>query len=79
MIQSDGCHDYLRAGEVAELLHVSPKTVGRWARDGKLSHVATLGGHRRYARRDIERLAASLLVPSPARLSLLVTPRADRT
>jgi excisionase family DNA binding protein len=66
MTRSGDGHDYLRAGEVADLLHVSPKTVGRWAREGRLSHVATLGGHRRYARMDIERLAASLLVAPPA-------------
>ena len=57
--------EFLRAGEAADLLHVSPKTVGRWAREGRLGHVATLGGHRRYARMDIERLAASLLVAPP--------------
>jgi excisionase family DNA binding protein len=53
---------YLRAAQAAELLHVSPKTISRWARDGKLGHVVTLGGHRRYLREDIERLAGQLLV-----------------
>jgi predicted DNA-binding transcriptional regulator AlpA len=28
---------YLRTSEVAELLHVSPKTVSRWAKEGKLN------------------------------------------
>jgi excisionase family DNA binding protein len=65
MTPSDGGHDFLRAGQAADLLHVSPKTVGRWAREGRLGHVATLGGHRRFARMDIERLAASLLVAPP--------------
>jgi hypothetical protein len=27
---------YLRAAEVADILHVSPKTVSRWAKEGKL-------------------------------------------
>ena len=62
MTPSGGGHDFLRAGEAADLLHVSAKTVGRWAREGRLGHVATLGGHRRFDRADIERLAASLLV-----------------
>src|SRR5215213_3336511 len=36
---------------------VSPKTVTRWAKEGKLPSRRTLGGHRRYARADIETLA----------------------
>jgi hypothetical protein len=27
---------YLRAAEVADILHVSPKTVSRWTKEGKL-------------------------------------------
>ena len=27
---------YLRTAEVADILHVSPKTVSRWAKQGKL-------------------------------------------
>ena len=38
---------YLRTGEVAEILSVSPKTVSRWAKEGKLPFLKTLGGHRR--------------------------------
>ena len=39
---------YLRAAEVADILYVSPKTVSRWAKEGKLPFMKTLGGHRRY-------------------------------
>ena len=39
---------YLLPAEVAELLSVSPKTVSRWAKEGKLPFMRTLGGHRRY-------------------------------
>ena len=39
---------YLRTAQVAELLQVSPKTVSRWAQEGMLPYVRTLGGHRRY-------------------------------
>ena len=39
---------YLRTAQVAELLHVSPKTVSRWAQEGRLPYLRTLGGHRRY-------------------------------
>jgi excisionase family DNA binding protein len=53
---------YLRAAEAAALLRVSPKTISRWAREGKLGHVVTLGGHRRFRRADIEALADRLVV-----------------
>ena len=51
---------YLRTYEVAALLHVSPKTVTRWAKEGKLPHSRTLGGHRRYPEDKIRALASSL-------------------
>src|SRR5215207_2941058 len=51
---------YLLPSEVAEVLQVSPKTVTRWAKEGKLASRRTLGGHRRYARADIESLAERL-------------------
>jgi len=54
---------YLRPGEVAEIFHVGPKTVNRWAKDGKLAHLRTLGGHRRFEERYIRELAASLVGP----------------
>ena len=57
---------YLLPSEVAEVLQVSPKTVTRWAKEGKLSSRRTLGGHRRYARADIESLAERLQEQIPA-------------
>jgi excisionase family DNA binding protein len=57
---ANGRKAYLRAAEAAALLHVSPKTISRWAREGKLGHVVTLGGHRRFSREDIEALAGRL-------------------
>jgi excisionase family DNA binding protein len=47
---------YLRAAEVAELLSVSPKTVSRWAKEGRLPFMKTLGGHRRYPAAEIRKL-----------------------
>jgi excisionase family DNA binding protein len=52
---------YLKTAEVAELLHVSPKTVTRWAKDGKLPHSRTLGGHRRFPGEAITKLAEELI------------------
>ena len=35
---------YLHTAEVADILHVSPKTVSRWAKEDKLPFLKTLGG-----------------------------------
>jgi len=51
---------YLRTAEVADILHVSPKTVSRWAKEGKLPFLKTLGGHRRYPEAKIRELANDL-------------------
>jgi excisionase family DNA binding protein len=51
---------YLRTSEVAHLLHVSPKTVSRWAKEGRLPHLSTLGGHRRFPASEIERMIEEL-------------------
>ena len=51
---------YLRTAEVANLLQVSPKTVSRWAKEGKLPFLKTLGGHRRYPEVEIRDLAEEL-------------------
>jgi excisionase family DNA binding protein len=53
---------YLRTSEVAGLLHVSPKTVSRWAQQGKLPFLRTLGGHRRYPDTEIQALLEELRV-----------------
>lgn len=42
--------------EVARLFGVDAKTVTRWAKDGKLPCIRTLGGHRRYRETDVQRL-----------------------
>ena len=45
--------------EVARIFRVDAKTVTRWAQEGKLPFIRTLGGHRRYPRDDIMRLLDS--------------------
>jgi excisionase family DNA binding protein len=45
---------------VAELLSVSPKTVSRWAKQGKLPFMKTLGGHRRYPEAEIRQVVDEL-------------------
>ena len=56
---------YLLPAEVADLLWVSPKTVSRWAKEGKLPFMKTLGGHRRYPEAQIRELV-NLLRQEPA-------------
>jgi excisionase family DNA binding protein len=51
---------YLRTAQVADLLSVSPKTVSRWAKEGKLPFLKTLGGHRRYPEAEIRDLLEEL-------------------
>ena len=44
----------LTPSEVAALFRVDPKTVTRWAQQGKLHSIRTLGGHRRYSEAEIQ-------------------------
>ena len=58
---------YLTPQEAAELLMVSPVTVRQWAHKGLLDSSSTPGGHRRFARSEIERFArehGTVLQPS---------------
>jgi excisionase family DNA binding protein len=54
---------YLRAGEAAELLYVTSRTVWRWAELGLLPYTRTLHGHRRYKRADVLALRDRLNPP----------------
>jgi excisionase family DNA binding protein len=51
---------YLTRSDVARLLGVSPNTVTRWAREGRLPCQVTLGGHHRFDLSVIEALRDSL-------------------
>ena len=53
---------YMRTAEAAKILHVSAKTVSRWAKEGKIPHVVTLGGHRRFPASAVLDLARRLEV-----------------
>jgi excisionase family DNA binding protein len=52
--------EYLTRADVARLLGVSPNTVSRWAREGRLACQMTLGGHRRFERNLIEQLRSRM-------------------
>lgn len=57
MDKKPNADDLMTPSEVAAVFHVDPKTVTRWAKAGRLASSRTLGGHRRFRREDIERLA----------------------
>jgi DNA-binding transcriptional MerR regulator len=58
--------EYIGPSEVADILQVTPKTVTHWEKEGKfrqanVSVSKTLGGgHRRFRKADIKRLAREL-------------------
>ncbi len=43
----------LTLSEVAKRWNVNPKTVQRWARNGRINSIRTLGGHRRFRLADV--------------------------
>ena len=51
---------FLTRSEVSRLLGVSPNTVTRWAREGRLPCLVTLGGHHRFDRELVDQLRKSL-------------------
>ncbi len=55
-----GATRLLNRSEVSRLLGVSPNTVTRWAREGRLPSQVTLGGHHRFDRELVEQLRRSL-------------------
>jgi len=48
--------DLLTTAQVAKLAGVTPRTVRNWAEAGKLTVERTSGGHRRFSRREVEKL-----------------------
>lgn len=52
--------EFLTPKEVAVLFHVNSKTVGRWARTGKIRFTTTIGGHRRYRSAEVHALLRAL-------------------
>lgn len=52
--------EFLTRSDVSKLLGVSPNTVTRWAREGRLPCQVTLGGHHRFDRELVEQLRKSL-------------------
>jgi excisionase family DNA binding protein len=51
--------EWLSLGPASRLLGVDPDTLRRWADDGRVEAYTTPGGHRRFERTALERLATS--------------------
>jgi excisionase family DNA binding protein len=49
---------FLRPGEVAAIFGVQPRTVVRWAQDGRLPSIRTPGGHTRFHADAVRALVA---------------------
>ena len=56
---------FLSRSGVARLLGVSPNTVTRWAREGRLPSQLTLGGHHRFEQTVIENLRTEMRRAGP--------------
>jgi excisionase family DNA binding protein len=50
----DGMDDFVSTREVARIAGVGPSAVKRWADSGRLRCARTAGGHRRFARAEVE-------------------------
>lgn len=48
----------LNTEEVAAIFGVGEKTVRKWAKEGRLTHIRTLGGNYRFKSEEVEALRA---------------------
>lgn len=64
---SESRPEWLRIGEAARILGVSPDTVRRMGERGLLTMMSVPGSNTRYARADVERVAQEALRPAGAR------------
>ncbi|HUI49631.1 MAG TPA: helix-turn-helix domain-containing protein [Acidimicrobiia bacterium] len=55
----------LTPAEAARRLGVTPNTVTRWSRAGRLAAIQTIGGHRRFRRAEIERVLRAGAATAP--------------
>lgn len=71
--------DWLTLSQASALLGVHPATVRQWSDEGKLGTFRTPGGHRRFARGDIDRLLHMQPVRGHGLTTYLVNEAVERT
>lgn len=60
---------YFSTFDVAKMCHVSPSSVIRWIREGRLHASTTVGGHNRICGEDVVSLLETLRLPIPNELT----------
>lgn len=68
---------YLTPGQAARILGISPKTVNRWANEGRIPCAMTLGGHRRFRADVIRAVAVSMGMEAVAAVPAPGAPETD--
>ncbi len=71
--------EWFTLSEASKLLGVHPATIRQWSDEGKLPTFRTPGGHRRFARSDIDRLLHMSPVRGAGLASYLVDETVERT
>jgi excisionase family DNA binding protein len=71
-LHSGAPSDWLSLGPASRMLGVDPDTLRRWADEGRIRVFTTPGGHRRFSRTDVDRIATVRNVP-PRKLAALGT------
>jgi excisionase family DNA binding protein len=61
--------DFIGTFEAAKLCRVSPGTVTRWIKEGRLNSAVTAGGHHRIGTSDFIKFMESLRMPVPRELA----------
>ena len=62
--------ELLTPAEAARKLGVTPNTVTRWSRAGKISAIQTMGGHRRFRRSEVERVLGEANIVADAAVAV---------
>lgn len=55
--RTTGATEWMTPEEASRVLGVTRQTLTRWARTGRITAMRTLGGHHRYSRAEIDRVA----------------------
>ncbi|WP_408638953.1 helix-turn-helix domain-containing protein [Nocardiopsis suaedae] len=80
MVLPETDHPLMTTTEVAAIFRVDPKTVARWAGEGRIKGVRTLGGFYRFPRAEVQRVLSEGMAasgaPAPASRRLSLRPEA---